>query len=428
MTRPIGVTLLAVGAGSGRHLRAVAHPGVPGHGSTARSSARRSSFSTPQWGQAIWALILAAIWFWIAEGFWNVRAYAWSFGIFISLFTLIFGFFAILGSTTFEEEFVPMFLAFLIFFYLNYPGVQKQFVEHEMSLLTPEQRAAIEQVQAANAAAARAMATPAAPAAPAPTHPAAVPAGRAAVGRGTDRVTTHPTRRSGDAIRSTRPIRAPAGRSRHVTGRASAPRLDARRRLAGRGSNAAVDGQAVGRRRARRCPAPSGTRSAGAWRRRRCVGRRARSRRRASARRRGPPRPRGSRSPRRPASVGSNRSRSARASSIRPASNWARARAAIRSRWAAGSTSSPSQATGPDSRERRRPRPIARAARRSRARGRRGAGCAGRRRRERRARAPAGARRARPRPSAISSASSRARTVGSLGSASVSRPRATARR
>ena len=113
----------------------------------------------PQWGQAIWAIILAAIWFWVAEGFWNVRAYAWSFGIFISLFTLIFGFFAILGSTTFEEEFVPMLIAFLIFFYLNYPGVQKHFVEHEMSLLTPEQRAAMEQVQAANAAAARAMAT-----------------------------------------------------------------------------------------------------------------------------------------------------------------------------------------------------------------------------------------------------------------------------
>ncbi len=50
------------------------------------------SFPTAQWGQTIWALIIAAIWFWVAVGFWNVRAYAWSFGIFISIFTLIFGF------------------------------------------------------------------------------------------------------------------------------------------------------------------------------------------------------------------------------------------------------------------------------------------------------------------------------------------------
>jgi len=176
MTRPIGVTLLAVGAGLAGIFevwRTLVFLGITSFTFVGQSV----SFKDPQWGQAIWAIILAAIWFWIAEGFWNVRAYAWSFGIFISLFTLIFGFFAILGSTTFEEEFVPMLLAFLIFFYLNYPGVQKHFVEHEMSLLTPEQRAAMEQVQAANAAAARAMATPAAPAAPAaPPPPPAPPA------------------------------------------------------------------------------------------------------------------------------------------------------------------------------------------------------------------------------------------------------------
>ena len=181
MTRPIGVTLLAIGAavaGIFEVWRTLVFLGIVNF----TFVGKEVSFPTAQWGQAIWAIILAAIWFWIAEGFWNVRAYAWSFGIFISLFTLIFGFFAILGSTTFEEEFVPMLIAFLIFFYLNYPGVQKHFVEHEMALLTPEQRAAMEQVQAANAAAARAMATPAAPAAsaapastPPPTPPPAAP-------------------------------------------------------------------------------------------------------------------------------------------------------------------------------------------------------------------------------------------------------------
>ena len=34
------------------------------------------SFPEPQWGQVLWAILLAAIWFWVAAGFGNVRAYA----------------------------------------------------------------------------------------------------------------------------------------------------------------------------------------------------------------------------------------------------------------------------------------------------------------------------------------------------------------
>ena len=173
MHRPIGVTLLALGAGLAGLLelwRTLVFLGI----AKWTFVGTEVSFKDPQWAQAIWAIILAAIWFWVALGFWNVRAYAWSFGNFIAMFTLIFGFFAILGSSTLEAESAPIFVALIIFMYLNYPGVQKQFVEHEMALLTPEQRAAMEQVQAANAAAARAMATPAPAAAPAPA-PAAAP-------------------------------------------------------------------------------------------------------------------------------------------------------------------------------------------------------------------------------------------------------------
>ena len=59
------------------------------------------------------------------------------------------------------------------------------------------------------------------------------------------------------------------------------------------------------------------------------------------ARRRGPPTPRGSRSRRTPAGPDRTARGASRASSMRPASNWARARAAIRSRCAAGSTVRP---------------------------------------------------------------------------------------
>jgi hypothetical protein len=179
MQRPIGVTLLAIGAGVAGLLeiwRALVFMGVVKW----TFLGREVSFQEAQWGQVLWALLLAAIWFWVAAGFWQVRAYAYSFGVFISLFTIIFGFMAWLFGSTLEAETAPMLLALIIFFYLNYPGVQKHFVEKEMSLMTPAQRDALAQMQAANAAAAAANAAasapPAPPAAPPPAAPPSNPA------------------------------------------------------------------------------------------------------------------------------------------------------------------------------------------------------------------------------------------------------------
>lgn len=172
MHRPIGVTILALLSGIAGLFeiwRTLVFLGI----AKFTFVGTEVSFPSAQWGQALWALLLAAIWFWVAMGLWNMRAYAWSFGIYISLFTMIFSFFAILGSNgTAESEFVAMFLAIIIFMYLNYPGVRDQFMKHEMDLLTPEQRAAVEKAQAANAAAAQAMATPTPPPAAPPAPPA----------------------------------------------------------------------------------------------------------------------------------------------------------------------------------------------------------------------------------------------------------------
>jgi len=170
MQRPIGVTLLAIGAGLAGLLeiwRTLVFLGVAKFTFVGKEVA----FPDPQWGQALFALLIAAIWFWVAMGFWNVRAYAYSFGVFISLFTMVFGFMALLFGSTVEAEAAPIFLAIIIFFYLNYPGVQKQFVDHEMALMTPEQRAALEQMQAANAAMARASAAAPTTSAPPPAAP-----------------------------------------------------------------------------------------------------------------------------------------------------------------------------------------------------------------------------------------------------------------
>jgi hypothetical protein len=189
MQRPIGVTLLAIGAGLAGLYQIyliLVYLGIANFNFVGKEV----SFPTQQWGAALWSLIIAAIWFWVATGFWNVRAYAWSFGNFISLFTLIWGFFALLFGSSVEAQSIPWLLAGAIYLYLNYPGVQKHFMDSELSRMTPEQRAALEQLQAANMAAARAgvpgagvamPAAPAAPAAPAPA-PAAPPQDQPPVG------------------------------------------------------------------------------------------------------------------------------------------------------------------------------------------------------------------------------------------------------
>jgi hypothetical protein len=175
MHRPIGVTILALLAGLVGLLELWRTAVFLGWVSWTFVG-KTVSFTEPQWGQVIWSLLLAAIWFWIAAGFWNLRAYAWSFGNFIAIFTLFFGFFAILGSSTLEAESAPMLIAVIIFFYLNYPGVRNAFMEHELSLMTPEQRAAMQQMQAAQVAMAQASVAPAAAPAPQTPTPPAPPA------------------------------------------------------------------------------------------------------------------------------------------------------------------------------------------------------------------------------------------------------------
>ena len=138
--RPLGVTLLAVGSGLAALAeiwRMLVFLGVVKF----TFVGKEVSYPSAQWGQAFWALIIAAIWIWVAMGFWNVRAYAVQFGIFISLFTLFFGFMALLFGSSMEAESVPWLLAGAILLYLSYPGVQQQFMEHELSLMTPAQRA-----------------------------------------------------------------------------------------------------------------------------------------------------------------------------------------------------------------------------------------------------------------------------------------------
>jgi hypothetical protein len=155
MKKPIGVIILAaVAALAG--IAQVWRIGVYLGWFSFEIAGQSMKLPEAQWGAALWALIMAAIWFWVASGFWNVRAWAWQFGIFISLFTLIWGFMALLFGSSVEAETVPWLLALIIWVYLSWPGVKEAFYQSEMSRLTPEQKAAIEALDAANAAAGKA--------------------------------------------------------------------------------------------------------------------------------------------------------------------------------------------------------------------------------------------------------------------------------
>lgn len=153
MNRPIGVVLLAVGAGLATLYQIymmLVYLGILNF----EILGKAVSYPEAQWGAALWTLLLAAIWAWVAIGFWNLRAYAVQFGIFISLFTLIFGFFGLLFNQSYEFQTIPWLLAGVIFLYLSYPGVQQHFVEAERAQLTQEQLDAIDALDKANAAAA----------------------------------------------------------------------------------------------------------------------------------------------------------------------------------------------------------------------------------------------------------------------------------
>jgi hypothetical protein len=151
MKRPIGVTILAVLsflAALGNLWRVGVYMGwfefeIFGD--------KGVQLQDPNWAAALWTLLIAAIWVWVGLQFWNMRAAGWQFGTFISLFTLIWGFFALLFGSTLQYETIPMLLALVVYVYLQWPGVREAFAKAEMDRLTPEQRAAIEQLADANA-------------------------------------------------------------------------------------------------------------------------------------------------------------------------------------------------------------------------------------------------------------------------------------
>jgi hypothetical protein len=132
MHRPIGALILgavAFVAGLYQLYRVLIFAGAVSFTFVGKSV----SYNSIQWGPLLWALILAAIWFYVAFGFFSARAYAWMFGVIISMFTLIFSSLAVLGVSTLEAESVPLLISLIVLLYLFYPGTQQAFADSEVA-------------------------------------------------------------------------------------------------------------------------------------------------------------------------------------------------------------------------------------------------------------------------------------------------------
>src|SRR4026208_1204624 len=124
MRRPIGVILLAGAAalaGLYQLYMILVYLGIAKWNFLGQDV----SFNEAQWGPAFWSLIMLLIWWWVGAGLWNLRAYALQFGLFISLFTLIWGFFALLFGSSVEASTIPWLLAGAISLSLLWPGAPR---------------------------------------------------------------------------------------------------------------------------------------------------------------------------------------------------------------------------------------------------------------------------------------------------------------
>ena len=122
--RPIGVTILAVLAGSvavlaGLHfLQAV---GVLPYVVGPVSVRDFNLWYTLMWGLTVW------VWAYVTRLLWKVDPWAWMFLVVVAAFNLVFDFVALLGTTTVSDLSLSFLLNVVILIYALLPGTREAF-------------------------------------------------------------------------------------------------------------------------------------------------------------------------------------------------------------------------------------------------------------------------------------------------------------
>ncbi|MFL5592056.1 MAG: hypothetical protein ACJ8DI_31000 [Ktedonobacteraceae bacterium] len=122
--RPIGVTILAVLAGAAAVLAAIHALQFLGIIPFFIGPIAIRTFSF--WYALMWGL-LVWVYAWLVQMLWRVEPEAWLFLVFITTFNLVLDFIAMLGSSTWQDVSVSVFLNGIILIYCMLPGVKSAF-------------------------------------------------------------------------------------------------------------------------------------------------------------------------------------------------------------------------------------------------------------------------------------------------------------
>jgi hypothetical protein len=122
--RPIGVTILAVLAGSNAVL-AVLHflqaVGILPYVVGPVSIREFNLWYTLMWGLTVW------VWAFVTHLLWRVDPMAWLFLVVVAAFNLLFDFVALLGTTTASDLSLSFLLNVVILIYALLPGTRRAF-------------------------------------------------------------------------------------------------------------------------------------------------------------------------------------------------------------------------------------------------------------------------------------------------------------
>jgi hypothetical protein len=124
MSRPIGITILAILAGVAAifaiiHTLQMLHLFPVFLGPV-------SFFTFDLLGAILWG-ILALIWIWVTRGLWNLDPQAWLFVTILAVLNLILAFIDIIGRSSFQAELPTILLNGIILIYAQTPGVKRAF-------------------------------------------------------------------------------------------------------------------------------------------------------------------------------------------------------------------------------------------------------------------------------------------------------------
>ena len=124
MSRPFGVTLLAILAGIAA-VFAVIHTLQMLHLFPVFLGPVRF-FTFDLIGALMWGL-MAAIWIWVTKGLWNLDPQSWLFVVILSSLNLILAVVSVLGATTWQAVAATILLNGIILIYALTPGVKNAF-------------------------------------------------------------------------------------------------------------------------------------------------------------------------------------------------------------------------------------------------------------------------------------------------------------